>query len=462
MGMKKLKNQSLRCLIDLIIISLGICIVCNVAIAKDNSNETIMLDTSKLNKEIEKVNEVILEENEDQIINVITFCDFNSGTDKLLIIDGASGLAYQYNNLNGKFIRSFKMPASIADSVAKSGKLDIRIMNLGWMPIPSENYKLFNINMDNSPMKPFFSMGKFEGDEIILTGTTYFPIVSSLGDVTLLNYALLFLCDSNFNIKRLIIPEMNERVFPLNYQFSILPDKLLLMTVEPIYDEFGKNRFDSLEALSLYDINGMYLSPAAYIPEIYTKNYLRMNTLWIPYFDVIVDIPFIGFPYCDTIYSINNKPLFKLKNLPFNNNYGFESYREKAEPYFNDFKTSYLTTDSGMVYMQKQVQMQMDKEKQINITNEALDKLMHISISGIFRINNNIMVWLRIKDKDAEMGYYYFLQEYKSDGTLVKYLKIEDNDKEKLQYVTYDNSSDKLVMFKKTKKNIVMENYKWE
>jgi hypothetical protein len=72
------------------------------------------------------------------------------------------------------------------------------------------------------------------------------------------------------------------------------------------------------------------------------------------------------------------------------------------------------------------------------------------------------MIWLMIKDKDAEMGYYYFLQEYKSDGTLVKYLKIEDNAKEKLQYVTFDNSSDKLVMFKKTKKNIVMENYKWE
>lgn len=425
----------------------------------------IDIDTSLSVKNLVLINSIILEEKDKQIIMSIDNCDFLHDKDLLSIVDISNSSLYLYRISNGKFLKHLETNKSqIADSISMNSKSLPNYFRLNWRFILSKDWKQLNINVENDFIKPSFFMAKFIGsDEILISSVFYVPILSSLGEIIRKPCTAFLHCDLDLNVKKVIAPEANSAIFPQPLQFSFFKDeKFMLISSYSDPERFITNDFDSIEILSIYDESGLYLCCASIIPYCYSNNYLGIGSLVDPYFDEVNGTFYIGFPYCDTIFTLYNKPIFELKNIPFNNNYGFSYYRSKAEPYYKKFKTIIQPTDSGEAFRKKLSRMAREQEMSFDISSTTFHDLMPVSISDIFKIRNNIMIWLTIKDKDADMGYYYFLQEYKGDGTLVKYLKIEDNDKEKLQYVTYDNFSDQLVMFKKTKKNIVMENYKWD
>lgn len=119
-----------------------------------------------------------------------------------------------------------------------------------------------------------------------------------------------------------------------------------------------------------------------------------------------------------------NKKLFDLQNLPFSN-------------------------DSGFVYYQDYLRYCRSKDMKPDI--EVVSRLFPIKIVDAFDNNNKLYPIILIWDKSKPMSYYYLIQEYTSEGNLLREVTLNDEPENQIRQFAFNKYAQELVLFKKSK-----------
>jgi hypothetical protein len=78
-------------------------------------------------------------------------------------------------------------------------------------------------------------------------------------------------------------------------------------------------------------------------------------------------------------------------------------------------------------------------------------RLFPIKIMDAFESDNKLYPIILVWDKNKPMGFYYMIQEYTSDGKLLREVKLDDEPENQIRRFAFNKYDKELVLFKKSK-----------
>jgi hypothetical protein len=375
---------------------------------------------------IELVGVIEIEEDENNIIQHVSAAAINGESNTLALINGKDLLFYE--NLTGKFIKKIEATFEMTDLVANSGRRPYIDSNYNRRKnevpyISTANYSENGIDGEIARrfIKNYFMSLKNINNTFYAFGTIYCYYIGS-SEKSIDNIPVLFKIDNEFNIDSHIVMDLRKNRHAVASDFHI--NKNLYLTspgsyLEPVYG----SDFQSYPTAAKYDLEGNFIEPIAYM----TRNYLLKGGLkngWV-YPKLIEVNNQIRMLYPEELAVFGeNKKLFDLQNLPFNN-------------------------DSGFVYYQDYQRYCRSKEMRPEI--DVMARLFPIKIMDAFESDNKLYPIILVWDKNKPMGFYYMIQEYTSDGKLLREVKLDDEPENQIRRFAFNKYDKELVLFKKSK-----------
>lgn len=393
--------------------------------------QTVSSDYNSKNQKY--INSFTIEEDEDNFISRISDIEIND--EKLTIIDEVSGKINIYNYNDGKYIKSITPGQYIIDSVAKS-KFKSNNATQGIKYIQKEDYEKKGIDADyiRSFLRTYFLKIKYNRDEYKVLGLSYIPgeVEGSSKHYTD-NRTFIGTFDKDFNLKNCYPLEVLKQSYAVPFFINTLNSGNLIVSSSNFAFRDKKFGFDSMVTMSIYDYDGKFISNIGYMPEIYYKNNLAYQEKWIPIVTTIENKPYIIYPREMKVYSENNKVNFELYNLPYSN-------------------------DSGMTYIELFYRAKSIKGE--NADPKELGKLVPLEVVYSFNRNNHLGVIYLVFDDNTDMGFYYILQVYTTNGKLISQANIYDDPNNQIHNFKYDSQNDILCIIKKNEEGWTLEKYK--
>jgi len=415
-------------------------------VLSDFKSEKYLIDTNVFTQSLNFIDEVIIEETENLILNNISSADIDSKSNFLIITDPVNRTANLYDYKTGRIKGWLFADLNLSDSVAMSDKNPYKRYYLGnkvLRYVRNEDSKQYGISEKeiNTFLKNEFDVVKLINNKIYLLSLIYVTAISEDDSIKMPeNNTCIIQCDYNLNIERVIVLEnqLKSHSGIDGFLFFQKPNMFLVTAVQTTRQRY-EGKIDSLPSISLYNNNGNFIEISSYLPELYCFKNAGYMLEYSPSLAQINSEVFITYPYDLTFYKEKNIPRFKIKNLPFSNNHGFNYYKKIS----NDIVNTDLNSDWNERY-------------------KIMNALFPIRIIRIFEGNNNIIAQILVNDTTIKNGYYYILQEYDSKGTLISQTNIFEEDDSKIQYMTFDNENNYLIIFKKSKNGWRMEKREWK
>ncbi|MBS3999280.1 MAG: hypothetical protein KGZ71_02225 [Desulfobulbaceae bacterium] len=396
-----------------------------------------VIETVKIEKiNLELSESLNLEENEDFILVNVTSAAFMNDGNHFGVING-SKLAF-YDSQTGKIVKVHIASTEFSDLIAKSGKTPYIDSNRRYRKeqshfLSKEEYLEHGITEElaDSFIKNRFSIVRNINDTIYASLTAYCPFVTSKSEKVYDNIPIIFKFSKDFEISENVVLELKKDKHAISRDF-ISTNKNLYSTVSSLYYEpINNSGFQSIPTVAKYDKKGNYLQTVSY----QSPNYLTMGGKRLPW--VAPRIVSVGdnvmmlYPDELTVFG-ENKKMFELQNLPFKN-------------------------DSGFVYYQDYQRYCRSKEMQPEI--DVMARLFPIKIMDAFESDNKLYPIILVWDKNKPMGFYYLIQEYTSDGKLLREVALDDEPENQIRQFAFNKYDKELVLFKKSKTSWTAE--KW-
>ncbi|MBS3999282.1 MAG: hypothetical protein KGZ71_02235 [Desulfobulbaceae bacterium] len=393
------------------------------------------LQTQNLNKiNIEPKGIIEIEEDENNIIQQITSVAIIGESNTLALINGKDLLFY--DNTTGKFIKKIEATFEMTDLVAKSGRkpyidsnYERRKVEVPY--ISTTNYTQNGIDGEIAQqfIKNFFMSLKNINNTFYSFGTIYCYYIGS-SEKSIDNIPVLFVLNDELNIESYVVMDLNKNSHAIAYDFYI--NNYIYLSAPGMYKvpAFG-GEFDSYPTAAKYDLEGNFIKSVSHM----TNNYLLKGGLkngWVyPRFIEVNNHIMIVYPEELAVFG-ENKKLFDLQNLPFKN-------------------------DSGFVYYQDYLRYCRSKEMRPDI--DVIARLFPIKIIDAFENENKFYPIILVWDKNKPMGFYYLIQEYTSDGKLLREVALDDEPENQIRQFAFNKYDKELVLFKKSKTSWTAE--KW-
>jgi hypothetical protein len=403
-----------------------------------NSNQDRLLEykAEKLqtDESIEKfslipVDTLILEENEDVILQDISSAAVSQNSKYLAVASPPSKQLIIYNYINGKIIKYFYSGSNLSDSVALSKRkpskwsFSEKLSKYNWEFITINKLVENGRKMEDTIriINNMYADAKFISNSLYCNVIVYIPCVNGTHDNYLLGESTTIIVEYDLNnIKSLVIPESNDSVCSLPSDF--LFTKNVIMTSSDFVRQFTYKKIDSLITLVEYDkYTGDIIDVIGYLPDSYINSKAGYNLWWKPKLTSSANEVYIAYPHDNFIYKKYNKKRFELKNLPFSNKYGFDNFEDYM-------KIDFL-------------------EKKDLSRKEIINKLFPVVLISLFNYNGHLLMIYQITDPNKES--YYLLQEYTSDGKLLRQGNYENDQKNPIQNFVYDETNQYLLIFRK-------------
>ncbi len=388
-----------------------------------------------------------IQENENYIIQRISYVDVSPDGKKFLLSDVQCGIIGQFNFYNGNII-NYKTPSrDLCDLLALSGTKPMKTYD-------RDDYKYLTIQSagefnpqfkDESYLKNIinnsFSISKYYKDGIISLASLNVPKVSPALDAIHLEPAAEFFCfDNNLNNKKVLpLLQMSKDVppCPTSYSFCFFKDNYYITSFD--FSRYNRQKkYDSLPVLAVYDSKVNFIKIKRYIPYLYEYSKLGYRLTGPSLLLATDNEDLYSTHSCvDYIDFLNKSYHLQLKGLPYSN---LENFNKLID------------------YCKKKESLQLE----IN----ELCSLLPLWIRNLIPIGKQIGVLSQkytVKDNEYLTKEFY-LQLYKKSGELIKQDTISNiNNNGNLEYVTYNNKMKKLMLFRKDeKKGWTMEVAKWE
>ncbi|MFH1050358.1 MAG: hypothetical protein V1779_05430 [bacterium] len=415
-------------------------------ILSDFKSEIYLIDTSILSRSLNFIDEIIIEENENLILNNISSADIDSKSNLLIITDPVNRTANLYDYKTGSIKGWLMAGLNFSDSVALSGKIPYKRYYLGNKTLrylTNEDSKQYGISEKEIKtfLKNEFNIAKFINGKIYLLALIHVVAISEDDSLKMPeNNTSIIICDYDLTIEKIIVLEnrLSAHSGPDGFIINQKDNIIFATSVKSTRQRYEK-KTDSLPSISMYNTNGDFIEISSYLPDNYNFKNAGYNLEHYPSLAQFNSEVFISFPYDLTIYKEKNIPRFKIKNLPFSNNPGFNYYKKISDDIINS-----------------------DLNRDWNERYRIMNALFPIRILRIFEGNRNIIVQLLVMDTTIKNGYYYILQEYDFQGILISQTNIYEDVDSKIHFITIDNDNNILIIFRKNKDGWRMEKREWK
>ncbi len=400
--------------------------------------------TSK--SKIEIVNSLRLEESDSLTIAKVSVVDISPDGKKMLITDGISGIISQYDLISGKIINFLKPPKSLVDSLAFSDwELPIGFQR-NYVFVTREEFKKYRpeFNTDILFNNHFVKALYYNNSDIVVSAYLDAPFYCKETGYNKLTWTILFVYDKNLTYKKII----NLHKIPASSQpqpFGICFNNNNLFIVTSNYNAGISNLFsDSLGLISHYDENFIFVKDVANMPERIMKYGFKYSIT-----DNISTIvsdgtdTYFALNYLNYIGFLNKDKKIILKDYNYPTEINFENYN------------NYL----------KQNGINIKKSNWVEkVSNEEFIKYFPVSVENIFNVNQNIGVEAYKRNPINQEVSEVSIQLYNKKGDVLKQNNIDYiNNNGILQYLTYNNNNNRLMLFRKdSEKGWTMEVAKWE
>ena len=404
------------------------------------------VDKTIPSKRLNLIKSIRIEENQNLILSEILGADISPDGKKLLIADLVSKTLNLYDNKTGKIIKFLQANIFLNDSIASSNKNKFLFNCSSYRALKSNEYKKYGFNDETQILRNMFMKAKFiNNDKIYALALIYPYSVNDAWQKLIHNTPVIAVTNGNLKLEKVIVFEVqsNQNIktkpdmsYPIPFRFILDKKEDCFYIISTDYSKQKLSIMDpKLPAVAKYDLNGNYIKKVLYLPESYMKSKGGYTLPHIAYINEIDNQKFFAFRIEDKIYNIDNKIRFKLKNLPY-------------------------TNDSGFVYYKKVAKF--SRINHIADPPEILKKIFPFRIFWTFTAKNHYNLVELIFDSTAANGdYYYILQEYTTKGKLLSQTIINDDLRNPIKYITFDNKNNYLVIFKKSKKGWTMEKRQW-
>jgi hypothetical protein len=415
-------------------------------ILSDFKSERYKIDTCIMCQNLNFIDEIIIEENENLILNNISSADIDSKSNLLIITDPVNRTANLYDYKTGSIKGWLFAGLNLSDSVALSGKFPYKRYYMGNKTlryVTNEDSKQYGIS--DKEIKTFlkneFDVAKFISGKIYLLSLIYVTAISEDDSLKMPeNNTCIVQCDYNLNIEKVIVLENKLKSHSGSDGFLFFhKQNMFLVTAIQSTRQRYEGKTDSLPSISLYNNNGNFIEISSYLPELYCFKNAGYMLEYTPSLAQINNDIFISYPYDLTFYKEKNIPRFKVTNLPFSNNSGFNYYKKISD--------KIVSKDFNMNW---------------NEINKIINTLFPIRIIRIFEGNRNLIAQILVNDSTVKNGYYYILQEYNIQGKLISQTNIFEDDESKIHYITFDKTNNLLLIFRKYKNGWRLEKREWK
>jgi hypothetical protein len=388
-----------------------------------------------------------IQEDEDYLIQRISNVDISPDGKSFLLSDIQSGIIGQFEMNNGK-LKNFLAPKKeLSDIFTLTGTKAMKtIIHDDYQYITIQragelNPAFKDENYQKNTITNSFSISKYFKNGIISLTRLNVPKVSPELDAIVLEPAIEFFCFNNNlkNIKAFPLHQQNKDVppWPNSSNFCYFKNYFYITSFDNVRYLKSK-KYDSLPILTVYDKNANFIKIKRYIPYLYEYSKLgyKLTGQSILLASDGEDL-YSSHSCVDYIDFLNKSYHLKLKGLPYANKEMFDkliNYCEKKGS--NDLNVCEICT------------------------------LLPLWIKNLIPIHKGIGVLsqlFEVKEKEYATKELY-LQLYKKTGELLKQDTIANsNTNGILEYVTFNNKLNKLILFRKDKiKGWTMEVAKWE
>ncbi len=398
---------------------------------------------------------VLIEEKEEFILQNITYVDISTDGNKMLFSDSQTGVISQFDYNSGVLLNKLNPSLVLSDLVAQSKAKPFKTMEQkGTKIIERTDWKFISL-LEEGKINPgkineetlkdlinnIYCISKYYNNGIISLANINVPKISNPFDFVHIQTATEFFKFDNKiqHIKVFPLQQENKDVPPLPTanNFCIFHNYYYVTTLDAgRYLLFKKN--DSLPILAVYDKNGNFIKIKRYLPYLYDFSNLGYlltdNSLLL---ETDNEDIYSSFWFVDYIDFLNKSYKIRLKGLPYAN-----------KSMFNKLK------------------LYCEKKGSFDIEYYEIHKFLPLMIKNLIPVHKQIAVLSTLNEVKKQEYFIskYFLQLYNKSGELVKQDTISNiNNNGALQYVTYNNKKNKLLIFRKSnEKGWTMEVTKWE
>lgn len=407
-----------------------------------NSEQTDVLEYVPIRNETDRnirtlqilpVDTILIEENEDVIIRDISSAAVSQDKRFLALSSPGSRQLLIYDYDSGKLVKELYSGTYLSDSVALSGKkpsegsysAEWSGFDWNYITVKELDKNGQTISDTSKLIKNMFAEVHFFKNKLFSSAIVYIPAINGLEDqhVRLTNLTVLLSYDEKFEIERIVIPEDSDFNSGLPYEY-IINDRLILTTSNSVV-QYTYNIIDSLISIVEYDLkSGDKLGTVGYLPSSYIDSKIGYSMWWQPKLTEINQELFVGYPIDSCVYGKNNVVRFNFKNLPFSNNEGFRLFHEYKKIDF--------------------------RQRSDLVKKDLLYKIFPVTLIRLNRMNKNLLAFFSIHDPDSIVGHYYLIQEYSKKGKLLREGKIFNDKSSQIKKILFDNSSNTLLIFRKS------------
>ncbi len=398
---------------------------------------------------------VLIEEKEDFILQNIIYVDISTDGNKLLFSDTQTGAISQFDYNSGILLNCLNPSLVLSDLVAQSKAKPTKFIEQNETKIIERTDWKFITFLEEGKINPgksheatlkdlinnIYSISKYYNNGIISLAYINVPKISNPFDYVHVQAATEFFEFDNKlqHIKVFPLNQENKDVPPLPTanNFCFFHNYYYVTTLDLVRTMMYKKN-DSLPILAVYNKNGNFIKIKRYLPYLYDYSNLGYlltdNNLLL---ETDNEDIYSSFWFVDYIDFLNKSYQIKLKGLPYAN----KSMFKKLKLYCQKKGTYDIEYYEILKFLPLMIKNLIPVHKQIGV------------LSTLYEVKNQEYVISK-----------YFLQLYNKTGELVKQDTIKNiNNNGALQYVTYNNTKNKLLIFRKSNdKGWTMEVAKWD
>ena len=414
----------------------------NTIAIEEYTPEKIAIDSSVQPKRMEIVDTIELEETAELIIQELSSAAISQdGEDLAIAVPPARKLAF-YNYEEGKIKKIRFASSKLSDSIALKDiqPPDFRFTPMyaphNWKYIKVDKFSKYKLKQkDTTNINAQFVKMLYHNNELYSLVFIYLPTVSDSKQNHTMMQNYCFVAEfNNGSIKKIIPTEINDYSYFMPSDF-VLKSSIIYATTSNFAQTKIFGKYDSLLSVAEYDLtNGNKIDNNSCLPESYCKNKIGYSLWWEPQLTKLNDKIYVTYPVDDYVYGLNNKKLFKLKNLPFSNDSGLKLFKTYKKYVKNNRKVN---------------------------KKEILNKLYPIKIVDVFNADGNLAVIYNVSYSSAPSGYHFILQEYTPKGKLLSHSAFRDTPENPIKHFAWDSFNKYLVLFRKGKQHWTMERLKW-
>ena len=376
--------------------------------------------------------QVILEENEDNIIDGITYISFSPGGKYLLINNSYAGNIKIYDKLNGKLISNLRPSAELNDYFAINclpinnymGLTGEKAYMLTKARILEEVTKQghpenFSLIINDMAKDHRYCISFFESDSIIKTIAVF--------DLTEISYRGL----GGTGIEAYLKIDLSGNILDTTFIQPPQNDNILSFPNPSFFLEY----------------NGSYYQPSTTMDKDIDENFEKTGVIVkIDLKGNITDIAGkLAKEYCESKIYENLHHVFirlnRMNELIYAEQLTLRINNLNRGSSFN-LKNVTIKNDSGFKYLSDEQKMYPEKKIQW----DSLVKLFDTYIENLYVLENgNYMVHLKIFNENREKQ-KMVIQEYTPDGCLVKEMRVDKNQGlDKIKFTCYCKEEDAVV-----------------